>query len=43
MENTNTVELATKHKTRKEDVDFPYEAKKLFGLLDKDEKEEEDE
>lgn len=40
MEN-NTIETITKTKTKKEDVDFPNKAKKLFGLLEKDEEDEE--
>lgn len=44
MENeNNSVELVEEQKTEKEDVDFPYEAKKIFGLLDKEDEKEDDE
>lgn len=40
MEN-NSIETTTKHITEKKECDFPYKARKLFGLLEKYEVEEE--
>ena len=36
----NSIETTTKQVTKKEQSDFPYKARKLFGLIEKDEKEE---
>lgn len=37
---TNAIETTTKQITKKEETDFPYKARKLFGLLEKNETEE---
>lgn len=37
---SNTIETTTKQVTKKEETDFPYKARKLFGLLEKNETEE---
>lgn len=36
----NAIETTTKQVTIKDQADFPYKARKLFGLLEKDELEE---
>lgn len=39
----NSIETTTKQVTKKEQSDFPYKARKLFGLVTKDEMEDEEE
>lgn len=36
----NSIETTTKQVTKKDKADFPYKARKLFGLIEKDETEE---
>ena len=36
----NLIETTTKQITKKEQSDFPYKARKLFGLIEKNETEE---
>lgn len=40
---SNTIETTTKQVTKKDQTDFPYKARKLFGLVTENETEDEEE